>query len=108
MKFGKYNVPDAWVWIAGITAPVLAAVVYNRFHADPTDIVTDVALSPLSSPALIVSYNHGPADTVPIHTPASLWGLQGSLAATAAKAALAGITRDRVRVSLGQLQGLAI
>jgi hypothetical protein len=109
MKFGTVNVPDSWLWVAGITVPVVGAALYHHFHADPTDIVTDVQAGPAGPPSMVIVYNGGPNDTIPIPSNlAALWSVQGQLAVNAAKAALVGITRDRVRTTVQLQQGVWI
>lgn len=95
MRFGSVNVPDSVLWIAGIVAPFACVAVYRHFRADPTDIVTDVLPNAAQS-GLRVLYNSGPEDTLPVPT----WG------AGPIKAALVGVTRDRVRATLQQFPNL--
>ena len=103
MRFGKYNVPDDVLWVLGIAVPFVGAALYHHFHADPTDIVTDVQLGKAPQTLTIV-YNAGPSDTITVPMAAPLWISQGQTVANATKLALAGITRDRVRTTVQQLQ----
>jgi len=95
MKFGKVDIPDSVLWVAGLVLPAFGIVVYRHFHADPTDIVTDV--QPSADPSkLTIVYSSGPSDLIAIpllNNPALL------------KQALVGLTRDRIRTSL---QGLPL
>lgn len=105
MRFGKYNIPDDILWVAGIAVPLLGAALYHHFHADPTDIVTDVQVVPTApSPTMTIAYNAGPPDTLTLSMAAALWTVQGQMIANATKLALAGLTRDRVRATVQQLQ----
>jgi len=106
MKFGKIDVPDSVLWVAGFAIPLVGYVVYHHFKRDPTDIVTDVQIGAGASPALLVTYNLGPSDTIALAVDPSLWAIQGPAIAMSVKSLLAGATRDRVTASRAQLSSL--
>lgn len=103
MRFGKYNVPDDVLWIAGITLPLVGAALWSHFRADPTDVVTDVQMGAPGTVSMTIVYNAGPTNTVTVPVTAAVWATEGANIVTAARLALMGFTRDRI-ASIPQIE----